>query len=372
MPIFSAWKGRRGFGRASSDGPQQQPTMRQVLNALDAGEPVHWIPAGVARAGRKPAPRSRRVLYLAALAVCLTPGGAWLATHPTAKLENGVLAAAIFPRLEQIASTVRSPLEQVTVSAKSGQPLPALVVGDAIAVEAGRRGYLPAHVANSENVQPETIVLVNGLPDSVRLSEGIMIRPGLWMLRPDLLVSVELDAAANARGRYDLTLELRTPEGTIISAGRTVLVIAPARNVTVPKAVAKEGPVIERAAPMPPRSSVQADAVNQHVTPSVQAVRKQAAVKKRVPLSVAAPERNVDKTDTKPKLRVAKPLRVKPQVQSEVTILAAKPVVRPPPRQQPLVWPGDDPRSASNAQMSPLYLGGFVSEPQAQSRARRR
>ncbi len=348
--------------------------MRQVLNALDTGEPVRWVPAGVARAGRKPTQRFYRVLYFSVAAVCLTAGGAWLATtDPAVKAESGMLVAATSPRLEQIATIMRSPPEKITVSAKPDQPLPALVVGDAIAVEAGRRGRLSAHVANSENVQPETTVLVNGLPDDVRLSEGIMIRPGLWMLRPDLLVSVELDAAANARGRYDLTLELRTPEGTIISTGRTVLVIAPARNVTVPKAMAKEGPVIERAAPMPPRSSVQADAVNQHVTPSAQAVRKQAAVKKRVPLSVAAPERNVDKADTKPKLRVAKPLRrVKPQVQSEVTILAAKPVVRPPPRQQPLVWPGDDPRSASNAQMSPLYLGGFVSEPQAQSRTRRR
>jgi hypothetical protein len=330
--------------------------MRQVLNALDAGEPVHWIPAGVARAGRAPARRSHRVLYSAAVALCLTPGAWLVTTQPTSKRENGVLAAAVSPRLEHIASTVRSPVEQVTVSVNSDEPLPALVVGDAIAVEAGRRGRLPAHVANSENVQPETIVLVNGLPDNVRLSEGIMIRPGLWMLRPDLLVSVELDAAASARGRYDLSLELRTPEGTIVSAGRTTLVIAPARSDSAV-----------------PRTSVQADAVNQRVTPGAQAVRKQAAVKKRVPLSVAAPERNVDKAITKEKLRVAKPLRrVKPQVQSEVTVLAAKPVVRPPPRQQPLVWPGDDPRSASNIQMSPLYLGGFVSEPQAQSRRRRR
>jgi hypothetical protein len=386
VPIFSAWKGRRGFGRASSDGPQQQPTMRQVLNALDAGEPVHWIPAGVARAGRKPAPRSRRVLYLAALAVCLTPGGAWLATHPTAKLENGVLAAAIFPRLEQIASTVRSPPEQVTGSAKPDQPLPALVVGDAIVVEAGQRGRLSAHIANSENVQPETVAIVQGLPDDVRLTDGIMIGPGLWMLRSDLLASVQLDPASSASGHHELTLELRTPAGTIVSTGRTMLTIAAAHNEDNSKPSTAVRVADEPMSSQSPSPSQQASrpsrVVVAPVTPGAAPARKPAVKKAAVPTPVIvrpAPvvqERSVvrGKASAGQKVKVVKPVRTaKPAVQSEVTILSAKPSV--PQSSQPprLVWPGDDPRSAPYLSNPPVFLGGFLpgAAPQAKPPARR-
>jgi hypothetical protein len=361
--------------------------MRQVLNALDAREPARWTPAGTLRTGRKPTHQSHRALYLSLVVAGLTVGGAWLVTtHPLVKSASGVLTAATFPRLEQIASTAHPPAQQTTVPAKSDQPVPVLEVGDAIAVEAGQHGYLSARIANSANVQPETVVIVQGLPDDVRLTDGIMIGPGLWMLRSDLLASVQLDPANSASGHHKLTLELRTPEGSLISTGRTVLTIKAAHNEDNSKPDTAVNAASASISPQTPSPSEQvsrpSNIVVGPVTPSAARARKPAVKKAASPTPVIvrpAPvlqERaaNRGKANAGQKVKVLKPVRTaKPIVQSEVTVLSAKPVL--PKSSQPprLVWPGDDPRSAPYLSNPPVFLGGFLpgTAPQSKPPARR-
>ena len=294
----------------------------------------------------------------------LIAGATWLvATYPVARPQSGVLAAVPSPRLEQIAATVRPPFEQIAQSARSWQPPPVLVAEDAIDIEAGKRALLSAHVANDDMVQPETVALVKGLPDDVRLTDGILIGPGLWMVRADLLASVELDAASSASGRHTLTLELRTSEGTVISSGQTVLAIV--RNDTImPGTTARviDAPVGERLGSAPPKSSMRSSVVVAPVTPSAAPVRKR-AVKKATASVPVAPERDAapSKAGVERRVRVAKPARrTNPAVQSQVTVLAAKPVVPQSAQQSRLVWPGDDPRSASYLSNPPVFLGGVV------------
>ena len=365
MTIFSAWEGWRGRAHAPS-GAYDPASMRQVLDALNAGEPVQWIPASRASAGWGVHRRSHRSAWLAALALMLIAGATWLvATYPVARPQSGVLAAVPSPRLEQIAATVRPPFEQIAEADRPGQPPPVLVVEDAIDIEAGKRARLSAHVANDDMVQPETVALVKGLPDDVRLTDGIMIGPGLWMVRADLLASVELDAASSASGRHTLTLELRTPEGTVISSGQTVLAIAAVRNDTItPDTTARviDGPAGERLGSAPPKSSMRSSVVVAPVTPSAAPVRKRAVKKATAPVPVAQ-ERDMapGKANVERKVRVAKPARrTNPAVQSQVTVLAAKPVVPQSAQQPRLVWPGDDPRSASYLPNPPVFLGGAL------------
>ena len=363
MTIFSAWEGWRGRVHAPS-GAHDPASMRQVLDALNAGEPVQWIPASRASVGRGVQRRSHRSAWLAALVLMLIAGATWLvATYPVARPQSGVLAAVPSPRLEQIAATVRPPFEQIAQSARSWQPPPVLVAEDAIDIEAGKRALLSAHVANDDMVQPETVALVKGLPDDVRLTDGILIGPGLWMVRADLLASVELDAASSASGRHTLTLELRTSEGTVISSGQTVLAIV--RNDTImPGTTARviDAPVGERLGSAPPKSSMRSSVVVAPVTPSAAPVRKR-AVKKATASVPVAPERDAapSKAGVERRVRVAKPARrTNPAVQSQVTVLAAKPVVPQSAQQSRLVWPGDDPRSASYLSNPPVFLGGVV------------
>lgn len=363
MTIFSAWEGWRERVHAPS-GAHDPASMRQVLDALNAGEPVQWIPASRASVGRGVQRRSHRSAWLAALVLMLIAGATWLvATYPVARPQSGVLAAVPSPRLEQIAATVRPPFEQIAQSARSWQPPPVLVAEDAIDIEAGKRALLSAHVANDDMVQPETVALVKGLPDDVRLTDGILIGPGLWMVRADLLASVELDAASSASGRHTLTLELRTSEGTVISSGQTVLAIV--RNDTImPGTTARviDAPVGERLGSAPPKSSMRSSVVVAPVTPSAAPVRKR-AVKKATASVPVAPERDAapSKAGVERRVRVAKPARrTNPAVQSQVTVLAAKPVVPQSAQQSRLVWPGDDPRSASYLSNPPVFLGGVV------------
>jgi hypothetical protein len=326
--------------------------MRQVLNALDGGEPVHWTPAAGARPLGRPSHGPR---YAVAALVTLTAiaGGVWLVgVHPAIEPGRGMLAAVPSLRLAQIAATAQPRIKEIIEPISSTQRTPELVAEEAVEVEAGKRTRLSARVLNDDAVEPETVVLVMGLPDDVRLSDGIMIEHGLWMLRPDLLSSVEVDAGTSAGGDYELTLELRTSEGTVVSAGRTKLVVAPARNDTSkPDATA-------RASEEPAKP--------QAISPSSRQASRPAQMRKAPPKKIALQkpsERRVvaRKAPAEPKVKVAKAVRrTRPAVSSEVTVLASQPAVPQGPQQSRLVWPGDDPRTGSYAPNPPVFLGGVV------------
>lgn len=365
MTIFSAWGAWRTRLQASPAAPQQ-PTMRQVLNALEVGESVQWLPALDAGAGLGSKRRSHRSFYVAAVVLVLTASCAWLvATYPVARLESGVLAPMPSQRLEQIAESTRPPLVRVADPIIS-ELSPALVVTDAIAVEAGRRTRLSAHIANGDKVQPETVVLIRGLPGDIRLTDGIMIDPGLWMLRADLLASVEFEVAAGARGRYTLELELRTSGGAMLSSSQTVLAIAPARKDVIrpPNAIARgaEEEMGGKLPPVSPRSPAQTGMGVVLVKPTAAPVRKRVVKKARRPIpAMREPAAVAAKAKAESKVRVAKPARrTSPSLRSQVTVLSAKPRPRPPIDQSRLVWPGDDPRSASYSRSSPAFLGGVL------------
>ncbi|NJO23322.1 MAG: hypothetical protein HC868_10700 [Sphingomonadales bacterium] len=143
----------------------------------------------------------------------------------------------------QVASTAPryAPLnltEQSSSPVAKSEPEPAVtqaeqtarVVADEEVIEVGigHRVRLGARIDDADALEPETVALVSGLPDDVQLSDGIKINTQLWMLRPVLLSSVEVDAARGPVGRYPVKFELRTPEGHVISSAQTTLAIVAA------------------------------------------------------------------------------------------------------------------------------------------------
>ncbi len=262
--------------------------------------------------------------------------------------------------------------EQSSPVAKS-EPEPAVtrleqtarVVADEemIEVRIGHRVRLGARIDEADALEPETVALVSGLPDDVQLSDGIKINTQLWMLRPALLSSVEVDAAQGLVGRYPVKLELRTPEGHVISSAQTTLTIVAA--VEGKPATVQSTPT-DAEQRKEPRVSVSAEekqpAASTGPAPvvakseDVQSTRPRADTARQVKARAQTPARTVV---TRPEPIVSpKPVQKSRPVRPD-TSASVPPVVAQGPQSQPqqkLVWPGDNPRAAYT-QTPPFFLG---------------
>lgn len=312
--------------------------MRQVLKGLDSGEPVRWIPHR--RAAAATIERSFASRWFVPAVLVVAAGCAWLATaRPEAKSEGPLVTAAVSTSALGAVGRLRQEggsLQRV----QARQEALVLVTESLIEIRAGGRARLSARVANEAAVQPETIALVRGLPADVRLSDGIMVGPTVWILRPDLLPSVELVAAAGASGRHDITLELRTPDGTVVASGRSTLAVEPAERSRVrPPSVAAE--------------SAQPAEERDRSTTARKAPTEAEAVPGPDPREAPAPV-----TQERPPAPVKrKASRPAARVKSEVTVLSGSSAAPQPPPQPRLVWPGDDPRTESYRPRSLFFLG---------------
>jgi hypothetical protein len=236
---------------------------------------------------------------------------------------------------------------------------------EVIELRIGDRVRLGARIDDADALKPETVALVSGLPEDVQLSDGIKINTQLWMLRPVLLGSVELETARGPVGRYPVKLELRTPEGHIVSSAQITLAIV---------AAVDEMPVNVQSTPAPAeeRKEPQASASVEEKQPAVSTGSASPAAKpegaaartgrprtdtsRQVKAHARAPARSVvarPEPIVSPK-PVLKSRPVRPDASASVPpIVAQGPQSQP---QQKLVWPGDNPR-AVYTQTPPFFLG---------------
>lgn len=240
---------------------------------------------------------------------------------------------------------------------------------EVIELRIGHRVRLGARIDDADALKPETVALVSGLPEDVQLSDGIKINTQLWMLRPVLLSSVEVEAARGPAGRYRVKLELRTPEGHIISSAQTTLVIVAALE--------------EKAADVQATPAVAAERKELQTSASAEDKEPAASTK---PESAAAARTGGSRTETSRQIKAHARTPARTVVTRPEPIVSPKPVlksrpVRPdtsasvPPvvaqgpqsqLQQKLVWPGDNPR-AVYTQTPPFFLGATPSTaPQSQ------
>ena len=265
---------------------------------------------------------------------------------------------------ERSAAAVRSETDPVVAH----QEPTAHIVADEESVELkiGQRTRLAAHIDEADALKPETLALISGLPEGVQLSDGIRINAQLWMLRPDLLSSVEVDAARGPVGRYPVTLELRTPEGQIVSRAQTTLVIVAAVEDNAAAAVADE----RKDTGTRPLPKDQQPAVSTTVTPAPGKSDTMRAARTRVetPRQVKTHTQTRAKTVvTRPEPIISpKPVQKSRPVRPDATASAPPLVAQGPQSQQKLVWPGDNPRAAYT-QTPPFFLGGAVPNTAPQS-----
>jgi hypothetical protein len=341
--------------------------VRQLLDGLGAPPPVHWTPYRSRGFISRLADRAAGLDYSAYLAAALlfvlsVAAGAWYLEGGGESLAKP-MAATMAPstRLDQIALTFKRPAateagERHLVAEQS----PRLVAGVLMSMEAGTRARLPVQIENLDVIEPETTALIRGLPAEARLTDGIMIESGLWLLRPDLLSTVEVVAGETAStGSHQITIELKTLAGATVSRTQTALVIN-ARIAAKPEphqnAQSTDAPAQQdvRSSDVPAQTTALAPPVEPRE-------RAEVPVQKSAPaVTVSKPRREAPAATAKqPRAKVASPRPVKrPKAEPSET---AAPLSRPVTTQQVavprLVWPGDRPDAAYKSG-PPVFLGG--------------
>jgi hypothetical protein len=237
---------------------------------------------------------------------------------------------------------------------------------EVIELRIGDRVRLGARIDDADALKPETVALVSGLPEDVQLSDGIKINTQLWMLRPVLLSSVEVEAARGPVGRYPVKLELRTPEGHVISSAQTTLSIVAAVEDKPVDVQSTPAAAEERKEPQasgsaeekqPAKSTNSAPApAKAEGAPARAAARPRADTSRQAKTHTQSPARTVV---TRPEPIVSpKPVQKSRPVRPDASA-SVPPVVAQGPQSQPqqkLVWPGDNPR-AVYTQTPPFFLG---------------
>jgi hypothetical protein len=329
------------------------------------GAAVNWKP----HAGASPAvmvwlrSRNPHVAFVAGalLGTLIIGVSAWLVGGHTLGLPSpaGARVADTTARLEQITAAVRLPFAQQETE-RAAQEQVAHLVADEEVVElrVGQRVRLAARVDDVDALKPETLVVISGLPEGVQLSDGIRINTQLWMLRPQLLSYVELEAARAAVGRYPVSLDLRTPDGHVVSSAQTTLVVVAAVE---DNPVRMESPALvagDRQLAEPALQDKPAPTANRARVPAKpQTVRTVRPVKPLKPLTRSPVRSAVSRPEP---VVSPKPMQKTKPARQDATVSPAPPVVAQGPQsQQKLVWPGDNPR-ATYTQNPPLFLGGAL------------
>lgn len=351
-------EGRSLLERVLRNGASQQPV-------------VDWKPHSDAGAMAWLRSRNPHVTFVIGVLTgsLLIGASAWLLSGHTISFASfgETQAASTAPRYaplnltKQSSSATKSEPESAVMQT---EPMARIVASEEIVeLQVGRRARLGIRLDDVEELKPETVALVSGLPGDVQLSDGIRINAQLWMLRPTLLGSIEVETTRGSVGRYPLTLELRTPDGLVISSATTTLVIVAAQE---DKPVGGNSAVVEERQRAEALSSVAVPAAStQAKSEPTRAARPRNDRQNRT--HVQTPARTVV-TRPEPVISpkpVEKSRSMRPNISTSVPpVVAQGPQSQP---QQKLVWPGDNPR-ASYTQTPPFFLGATpnTSSPQSQ------
>lgn len=84
-------------------------------------------------------------------------------------------------------------------------------------------------IDTTDPLPQQAMVIIRGLPDNVRFSEGKLFGPGVWVVPLNVLHRVELLTPAES-SRADLSFSLVTLEGTALAETKVTLLISPNSN----------------------------------------------------------------------------------------------------------------------------------------------
>jgi len=96
-----------------------------------------------------------------------------------------------------------------------------------IKIAAGTEAGLPIRLTPDNTVPSQSMVLIRGLPASVRLNHGRNFASGVWAVKPSVLEDLRVVAAPDIREDTHLVVSLVTLEGNYLSNVLARIVIVP-------------------------------------------------------------------------------------------------------------------------------------------------
>lgn len=97
--------------------------------------------------------------------------------------------------------------------------------------EPASRTPLPIQIAPQDAILKNSFIRIRGLPPAAALSEGHAIGPGAWAVPLVGLATLSIIVPVGLQGRWDVVVGLVTIDGTVLTEGKTALVIAPAQLI---------------------------------------------------------------------------------------------------------------------------------------------
>jgi hypothetical protein len=113
--------------------------------------------------------------------------------------------------------------------AQSPEETAQIISPNVISVESASEAGLPIRVITSEE---SSFVLIEGLPQTVALSEGRLFESGVWAVKVTKLQGLKIVAIAESEEEWDLVLSLKTLDGKVLAEARPSLRVSPVRTET--------------------------------------------------------------------------------------------------------------------------------------------
>ncbi len=114
-------------------------------------------------------------------------------------------------------------------------PSPSVRVATSVTAQAGQPAPFQIAVEPAFLLGTASVVLMSGLPQGARLSRGKGLQNGTWSVAVGELSDLTLTpAATDATGKFELVIELRSYDATLLATARTSLTIVPGPSPAAP------------------------------------------------------------------------------------------------------------------------------------------
>lgn len=127
-------------------------------------------------------------------------------------------------------------------AASQASAAPAIVAAAEIWAAPSGETPLNLSIESGEAIPAQVVMIVRGLPASLKLTEGKLFGPGVWVVPLNAINKIKLNAPADAAGRADLSLALVSLEGTSLTEKKLTLFLAPPSKAPEPQAAAAPTP----------------------------------------------------------------------------------------------------------------------------------
>jgi hypothetical protein len=132
--------------------------------------------------------------------------------------------------------------------AQERKPALTLIVSSQLWLKPGSQNPVEVKVVPSGAIPPQSVIVIRGVPSSMRFSEGRLFGPGVWVIPVTRLTDLKLQTLPDASSGGMLTVVLTSLEGAPLAEAQITVISMPANqtveNTTAPAIMPLPVPVI--------------------------------------------------------------------------------------------------------------------------------